>query len=59
MAREQYCMGCDHYRSLSGNGNSDFTFCCHYILDKYKSRGCPFGEGCPHHTEKGMVTDDA
>ena len=50
MAKEQYCIGCDSNRSLSGNNATYDIYCCHYILDTYKKRDCPSGEGCTHHT---------
>jgi len=40
------CIGCRHYRSLSGGGewhkaNSKVAKGCHYLLDTGEPRGCP------------------
>ena len=54
----EYCDGCKHYRSYSSGGHGT-DYGCHYMLDMYKSRGCPYGDGCPHHTEKTSREGDA
>jgi hypothetical protein len=48
MAKNQYCLGCKHYRSLyySKENVTGSDLACHYILDVGHMRGCPFGKGC-------------
>jgi hypothetical protein len=52
---DHYCNGCDHWRGLHDHIRNLYStsLACLYILDTYKARGCPFGDGCPHHTLKG------
>lgn len=46
MAKNQYCVGCKHYRSLYYSKEAGCDYACHYILDVGHMRGCPFGKGC-------------
>ena len=46
MAKNQYCVGCKHYRSLYYSKEAGCDYACHYILDVGHRRGCPFGKGC-------------
>ena len=53
----EYCDGCKHYRLFGGGRGSECG--CHYLLDMYKHRDCPFGDGCKYHTEKTSREGDA
>ena len=58
MAKDKYCLGCKHYRNLYSGKQTvrRENYACHYILDIGHTRGCPFGEGCTHRTEKETKT---